>query len=96
MIQLQRLHHASYENLGGLYLNPSNISELVPLMSQRNDGTKFWCWVHMNNGNTYLTPFCVTEILQLIQESKYAIAIQGSRTTRYSSSNPNTSNTCHE
>jgi hypothetical protein len=70
MIMLQRIDRNTHENIGGLYLNPSYISELVPRMSPKNDGTNFWCWVHMNNGNTYLTPFGVTEILDMIKGSK--------------------------
>ena len=61
MIMLQRLDEQSNENLGGLFIEPSHISALVP---ELRDITR----IVLSNGHSYRTPFSVVEIIELMKQ----------------------------
>ena len=68
MIILQQLDKQTKVNLGGLFINPELISEMIPF-SYINDKEKlFGTQVVMNNGNFYNTPFVAQKILDMIAD----------------------------
>jgi hypothetical protein len=71
IIQLQRLCVHTHDNQGGLYINIEHISALIPYKTSTPKGeTVFWCNVLLSNQVTYLTPFSVQEIYELILEAE--------------------------
>lgn len=71
MLMLQQLDPTTKENLGGLFINPDFISEIIPVQSEKcaYDGSRiFWCQIVMNNGGFYLVPFGVMEITDMLRD----------------------------
>lgn len=59
---LQRLDPETKEFLGGLFINPELISEMIPF-SYINDKEKlFGTQIVMNNGHFYTVPFSASEV----------------------------------
>lgn len=69
IIQLQRLNEQTQANEGGLYINTDYISEIVPITQKKgSDQRVSWTRINMSNGNTWLTPFSVSSILDMLTE----------------------------
>lgn len=66
MIMLQRLDTETKEFLGGLFINPEFISEIIPQSEFGGPDPLHRCKIIMNNGNFYLVPFCVSEVTDMI------------------------------
>jgi uncharacterized protein YlzI (FlbEa/FlbD family) len=62
MIMLQQLDPQTKENLGGLFINPEFISEIIPQSEFGGPDPILRCQIIMNNGNFYLVLFCVSEV----------------------------------
>jgi hypothetical protein len=67
IIQLQILDDLTGQNTGGLYINPQHICSMVP---QRFIGTDnynhFGTRLNTVDGKSFMTPFCVSEILNML------------------------------
>lgn len=66
MIMLQRLDPETKEFLGGLFINPEFISEIIPQSEFGGPEPIPRCQIVMNNGHFYTTPFCVSEVTDMI------------------------------
>jgi hypothetical protein len=63
LLMLQRIDPHTKENVGGLYINPSHISALIPKRIAQYSYTS----ILLSNGIEYLTPFPISEILEMLE-----------------------------
>jgi hypothetical protein len=63
---LQQLCQKTNVNLGGLFINPEFISELIPISYMLGKEKVFATQIIMNNGHFYNVPFVVADITDKI------------------------------
>lgn len=63
LLILQQIDPHTRENIGGLYINPSHISALIPKRIVQASYTI----ILLSNGIEYLTPFPIIEILEMLE-----------------------------
>lgn len=66
LITLQCLDKITYDNIGGLYINKQMVSELVPIRYSKDSRQYFATIIHMSNGNSYIVPYNVNELLKYL------------------------------